>query len=204
MRSFSRGLAGFALIALSTVGSPLLAGGGSANNEVPIRGYAGAPARYIGSLYCEVCHEEQTLAFADTKMGKLFMVKPTDPISKLGCEGCHGPGSNHAISGGGVGMGGLIEFRAAPGQPIERANQACLVCHDEAFWHGKTHGFRRLACFDCHTIMLRQSPSFQLSAQMPGDWNRPRTWGAAAAGGFALGLCAALGVAIFRRRDPDA
>lgn len=202
MRGISQALALCALIALTTAGSSALAGSGGGSDQMPIRGYGGPPAQYIGSLYCEVCHEQQTLAFAETAMGKLFLAKPNDPISKLGCEGCHGPGSNHAASGGGIGMGGLIEFRAAPDQPIERANQACLVCHDEAFWHGKTHGFRRLACFDCHTIMERQSPSFQLSAQMTGVWNRPRTWGATAAGGLALGLCVALGAAIFRRRGP--
>jgi len=175
------------------------AGGGAANQQVPVRGYAGPPAHYIGSLYCEVCHEEQTLTFADTKMGELFLSKPVDPISKLGCEGCHGPGSNHAISGGGVGMGGLIEFRPAPDQPIERANQACVVCHDEAFWHGKTHGARRMACFDCHTIMVRQSPSFQLSS-MAGSCIRPHAWRAASGGGLILGICAAFGGLIFRRR----
>ncbi|MGH7905085.1 MAG: hypothetical protein ACREP6_00490, partial [Candidatus Binataceae bacterium] len=106
------------------------------------------------------------------------------------------------ISGGGVGKGGLIAFRDGAGQPIARSNKACLVCHDEAYWHGRTHGARPLACFDCHTIMERQSPQFQLSpALTTTGWSNARTWGGAAGGGAALGLIGAIGAIIFRRRN---
>jgi len=147
------------------------------------------PPHYVGTVYCYACHQELSLEFAKTKMGKLFLVKPQNDLERKGCEGCHGPASDHAESGGGLGVGGMAEFRIDHGQSIERNNRACLECHDEAFWHGgKTHPFRRMACFDCHVVMVRMSPTFQLAPAAAGqDWNRGRTWGDAALVGLLAG-----------------
>jgi hypothetical protein len=147
------------------------------------------PPHYVGTVYCYACHQELSLEFAKTKMGKLFLVKPENDLERLGCEGCHGPASDHAESGGGLGVGGMAEFRIDKGQTIERNNRACLECHDEAFWHGgKTHPLRRMACFDCHVVMVRMSPTFQLAPAAAGeDWNRGRTWRDAALLGLLAG-----------------
>lgn len=143
---------------------------------------------YVGTVYCYACHQELALEFAKTKMGRLFLVKPENDLERLGCEGCHGPASNHAESGGGLGVGGMAEFRIDRGQTIERNNRACLNCHDEAFWHGKTHPMRRMACFDCHVVMVPTSPRFQLAPAAAGqDWNRGRTWRDAALIGLLAG-----------------
>jgi hypothetical protein len=143
---------------------------------------------YVGTVYCYACHQELALEFARTKMGKLFLVKPQNSLERMGCEGCHGPASDHAESGGGLGVGGMAEFRIDHGQTIERNNRACLECHDEAFWHGgKTRGLRRMACFDCHVVMVRMSPTFQLAPAAGEDWNRGRTWGCIALVGLLAG-----------------
>ena len=73
---------------------------------------------YVGTVYCYACHQELALEFAQTKMGKLFLVKPQNALERLGCEGCHGPASDHAESGGGLGVGGMAEFRIDQGQSI--------------------------------------------------------------------------------------
>ena len=146
------------------------------------------PPHYVGTVYCYACHQELALEFAKTKMGRLFLVKPENELERLGCEGCHGPASNHAESGGGLGVGGMAEFRIDHGQTIERNNRACLECHDEAFWHGKTHPMRRMACFDCHVGMVPTSPRFHLAPAAAGqDWNRGRTWRDAALIGLLAG-----------------
>jgi hypothetical protein len=160
-----------------------------ANNAAPAdSGLRRPPAHYVGTVYCYACHQELSLEFARTKMGKRFLVNPQNAVERLGCEGCHGPASNHAESGGGLGVGGMAEFRIDHGQSIERNNRACMQCHDEAFFHGKTHGLRRMACFDCHVVMVRMSPTFQLAPAAAGEgWNRGRTWGDAALLGLLAG-----------------
>jgi hypothetical protein len=174
------GMAGMAAMATTTQGDATSQGFGGGRR----------PPHYVGTVYCYACHQDLALEFARTKMGKLFLVEPQNDLERKGCEGCHGPASDHAESGGGLGVGGMAEFRIDHGQTIERNNRACLECHDEAFWHGggKAHGLRRMACFDCHVVMVRMSPTFQLAPAAAGeDWNRGRTWSDAALVGLLAG-----------------
>jgi len=185
------------VMALSAARNSFAAPDGAAAEIAPITLATSAPPaagrrppHYVGTVYCYACHQDLALEFARTKMGKLFLVRPQNDLERKGCEGCHGPASDHAESGGGLGVGGMAEFRIDHGQTVERNNQACLECHDEAFWHGggKIRGLRRMACFDCHVVMVRMSPTFQLSpAAADEDWNRARTWGDAALVGLLAG-----------------
>jgi hypothetical protein len=162
-------------------------------------GYFAQP-RYIGNAYCYACHLDLANEFARTKMGRRFLLDPQTDIEKRGCEGCHGPGSNHAILGGGAGVGTLIEFRVDRGQSVETANRVCLDCHNDMFWHARTHGARELACFDCHLVMERHSPTAQLMPSYVEPWNHAHNWGGAAIAGIVVGLVTGLAL---RRRRPE-
>jgi hypothetical protein len=164
-------------------------------SDAPL-GYFPKP-QYIGTPYCYACHLDIANEFVKTKMGRRFLLHPQTDIEKRGCEGCHGPGSNHATTGGGRSMGNLIEFRIDRGQSIDDANRVCLDCHNEMFWHGRTHGAATLACFDCHLIMSKESPTSQLMPPRVSRWKHPSHWGLAAIAGIVAGLITGI---IFRRR----
>jgi hypothetical protein len=77
------GRAGMATVMQADVTSPSSGGGRQ-------------PPHYVGTVYCYACHQDLALEFARTKMGKLFLVKPQNDLERKGCEGCHGPASDHA------------------------------------------------------------------------------------------------------------
>ena len=122
----------------------------------PLSGQGAAPAaQYVGSDVCLNCHEASATAFGKTMMGKTFMAHPRTALEKQGCEGCHGPGSRHAESGGQE-QGGMIRFGKGSKTPVEDQNAVCLQCHEKGarmFWQASTHESRDVACTSCHTVM---------------------------------------------------
>ena len=72
---------------------------------------------------------------------------------------CHGPGKQHAESGGEE-RGALIYFSKKTKTPVAERNAACLQCHEKTartLWKGSAHESRNVACTDCHTLMHPES-----------------------------------------------
>jgi predicted CXXCH cytochrome family protein len=100
-------------------------------------------ATYVGSSECATCHEDITRDFATASHARLKA--PGDNAKDAGCESCHGPGSLHVASGGG------LHTIVNPG----KSPQACFQCHlevraafDLPFHHPVLEG--RINCIDCH------------------------------------------------------
>lgn len=133
-----------------------------AAKPVMIPGHAG----YVGSQECASCHLTLSESYAHTLHGRILLKNPRTPQEKLGCEACHGPGSEHVRLGGGKGVGGIRAFRNDSDLPVEERNAVCLSCHDKGeriYWRASTHETRGLACTNCHQIMRRASLQSQLA-----------------------------------------
>ncbi|ADP72408.1 decaheme c-type cytochrome, DmsE family [Rhodomicrobium vannielii ATCC 17100] len=122
---------------------------------------------YVGSEPCKVCHAYLFDEFKFTVMGRNFEAGKDTPKGKMDCETCHGPASGHVNGGGGRLGGGIRSFRKSdPRTSVADTNGVCLQCHeknDRTYWKGSTHETRDVACTDCHTVMRKTSPRFQLA-----------------------------------------
>ncbi len=123
------------------------------------QGASGAKREYVGTEVCQGCHPDQTEAFGATSMGRLFLRTPNNAVEKLGCEGCHGPGSAH-VDADGKKPGLLVSFEKTDATPVAERNAACLSCHDRTarlYWAGSQHESRNVACTSCHSVMKQVS-----------------------------------------------
>lgn len=100
-------------------------------------------ATFVGSKACEDCHEPITRDFKTADHARL-QAKGKN-AENIGCESCHGPGSQHVSSGGAAGT--IINPRKSP--------ETCFQCHLEirAKFNLPNHHpvlENRISCVDCH------------------------------------------------------
>ena len=102
-----------------------------------------AGATFVGSDSCATCHEKITKKFATADHARLKA--PGKNAVDAGCESCHGPGSKHVESGGGLHT--IVNPRKNP--------ETCFACHlDKRGKFNLPHSHPVLAgkvsCNDCH------------------------------------------------------
>lgn len=112
-------------------------------------------AGYAGTAACLECHKKDVGDFPQSPMGRVMLAHPRTEHEKAGCETCHGPGKQHAESGGDE-RGALVSFDRKSPTPVAARNATCMQCHEKTarmWWQGSTHESRNVACTDCHRVM---------------------------------------------------
>ncbi len=103
---------------------------------------------YMSDAGCAACHPGKAEHFAESPHAA-FVSDPKLPISKRGCQGCHGPGYIHQAEENPE----VISFTRM--SPKESA-AACLRCHDKTLsknhWKRTEHARADLTCVTCHQI----------------------------------------------------
>ncbi|MFZ0050715.1 MAG: DmsE family decaheme c-type cytochrome [Desulfobaccales bacterium] len=109
---------------------------------------------YVGVEICQTCHSEVYDKLSKTAMGTLFLRHPRTATEKLGCETCHGPGTEH-VNSQGKSFVGMVRFTKGTTTPVTKRNDVCIKCHEKRerlFWSGSVHETNGLACTSCHVV----------------------------------------------------
>jgi DmsE family decaheme c-type cytochrome len=108
---------------------------------------ATAEAEYAGTETCAVCHEDSHGTFQRSIHASL---KEGD-WELTGCEACHGPGAQHAESGGELHM--QFDSRNVEMTAKDRT-EVCLGCHSDAgtfLFRNSEHMKGAVDCTSCHS-----------------------------------------------------
>jgi DmsE family decaheme c-type cytochrome len=116
---------------------------------------------FAGSQVCASCHPEVSETFFRNPHFKSVASGKESP-DKTGCEGCHGPGAEHAASGGGK----PIARRFSHLNPAQ-VQATCLECHAKdlprANIRASEHTRADVVCTNCHSIHHSTTPKFLLA-----------------------------------------
>lgn len=122
-----------------------------------------ADEQYVGTDTCMECHEDAYDSFLKNRHG--IAADNRTPAAQMGCESCHGPGSEHVDADG---EGGIRSLKTDSDSSPAADNAACLACHskgNQALWHGSEHEGRNLSCADCHSTHTNYAKNLRFESQ---------------------------------------
>ncbi len=120
---------------------------------------------YVGSETCMGCHEDIYKQYSGTAH-HVTETSARYKESMKGCEACHGPGQEHADSGGEA-----EKIFNPKGKPPRAANERCLACHQQQEerhnFRQSEHGLNQVACLDCHSVHPSKPTEYLLAVDGP-------------------------------------
>ncbi|MGJ5819219.1 DmsE family decaheme c-type cytochrome [Paludibaculum fermentans] len=109
-----------------------------------------AASQYVGSAACKTCHPGLSVDFYRNPHYKTI-ASGKEPPEKTGCEGCHGPGSEHVAA-----KGDKSKISAFSLMQPKQVVDTCLQCHAESLGRANirrsSHTQASVACNSCHSI----------------------------------------------------
>jgi DmsE family decaheme c-type cytochrome len=114
-----------------------------------------------GADTCLGCHNSPAMrVIFDTPHGQ--RTDPDSPMAQLQCEGCHGPGGEHAgrrrLSSS---HEPVVVFGADRVTPVREQDAVCMGCHRSDVtlaWTGSMHERNDVGCASCHSVHTASDP----------------------------------------------
>lgn len=142
---------------------------------------APSASEYVGTDTCMTCHEDVYKEMQKTSHYKTLLESKGTPGSH-GCEGCHGPGSEHVNGGGDVSK--IVSFKTLT---AKQSSERCLSCHSGAEHRNfsrSVHLSNDVGCTSCHSphhakekqdLLVSSQPElcFQCHTEMRAEFNKP-------------------------------
>jgi DmsE family decaheme c-type cytochrome len=118
-------------------------------------------ATFVGSAACADCHEGIEHDFKLAGHGRAeqdsMLVE-----GAVGCESCHGPGSEHVKADGDKDAPGFWNIKRLDKMPADEVVATCQSCHkngDQMHWDMSVHATQGMSCIQCHTMHKPQDRS---------------------------------------------
>lgn len=111
-------------------------------------------SKYVGDEACQPCHQAQWDHFQKSPHGRAAMDGAV-VAERVGCESCHGPGSQHAEAGGDKNEPGFATIRNPKKLKPDEASATCEGCHaggEQLYWKHSNHSRAGVGCLDCHSV----------------------------------------------------
>lgn len=122
-----------------------------------------AAPSFTGSAACRTCHPAIVVDFFRNPHYKTQAIDGQPP-ELSGCEGCHGPGSEHIAA-----KGDKTKIIAFPELESLKVLDNCLRCHAESLGRSQIrrsqHSLAQVACNGCHSIHGSRTAKYLLARE---------------------------------------
>lgn len=121
----------------------------------------GSAAQYAPVDACKTCHEELYTNWEKSPHWKTTLDKSGD-VSKMGCQGCHGPAAAHVED-----PSNKTQLFLFKDHSVKEINDRCLSCHAGGTQQmnaiNSVHSQNGVSCIECHSPHHPETKEFLLA-----------------------------------------